>query len=172
VGSNCYESSDTGGSNNYGNGLISLTPLGATEGIRTQITYYGHTAGDDNGLTGLNSLRYKNIPDYHVAYAKGNGTKLPILPYGTILKITNESNNKTVYAIVADVGNFGPYGRYNNEVFLDLPYPTTYAALGYPASKKDYVRFKVVGELSKAERKKWNGKNLAELCKENNIKLG
>ena len=135
---------------------------------KTQATSYGHTAGDDNGLTGWDGLHYNKvkgcgvaIPTYCIKGAS-NYNKTYIQQdcpefekgYGTIVKIKNPRNGKEVNAIVNDCGNFGPHNTYNHTTLLDLQ-PNTQKALGFKGGTHE-VQYKVIGHWDK-DKTKGNG---------------
>lgn len=137
----------TGGSTSSGNfdNEISGGDDGETTGSWTtgRCTYYGQSSDDDNLLTGWMGIYYPNATGYHVAVPTVAGRIYPSIPYGTVLVVRNPDNGRSVRAVVADVGNFGPNGDYNTDAILDLPYPTTYQALGQPTR----VSYAYTGEV-------------------------
>lgn len=119
-----------------------------------EATTYGY-GGDDNGVCGWNSLRYHDIDGCHVAIpkycikrsssyrSKYHKADFPQFTgdYGQILEVRNPDNGKSVLAVIADCGSFGPHGKYNPNAALDLP-PNTFNALGlghgtYPIEFRD-----------------------------------
>lgn len=117
-------------------------------------TTYGY-GGDDNGVCGWNGLRYHDIDGCHVAIpkycikrsssyrSKYHKADFPQFTgdYGQILEVRNPDNGKSVLAVIADCGSFGPHGKYNPNAALDLP-PNTFNALGlghgtYPIEFRD-----------------------------------
>lgn len=133
----------------------------------------GHTAttygyrGDDNGICGWNGINYHNVKGCHVAiptycvkqancynsaWAKQDFPELAN-GYGTVLEIRSPETGKTVKAVAADSGNFGPHNTYNHNTALDLP-PNTYKALGLGESTYE-IEYRVVGYVDS-----WNGEQL------------
>lgn len=121
-------------------------------------TIYGHTSGDDNGICGWNGINYHNIKGCHVAIPMncitGSDSNFPEFSgkYGTVLEVKNPKNNKTVKAVVADCGNFGPNGKYNHTTALDLP-PNTQNALDIHDNQS--IHYRVVGHIDS-----WDGSQL------------
>lgn len=130
-------------------------------------TTYGNTSSDDNGICGWNGLNYHNISGCHVAiptycikqascynsiWANDDFPELAN-GYGTVLEVRSPDTGRTVKAVVADCGNFGPHNKYNHETALDLP-PNTYNALGLSPGKHS-IEYRVVGSV-----KSWNGEQL------------
>lgn len=121
-------------------------------------TVYGGE-GDDNGICGWNGINYNTISGCHVAIPMscitGTDSNFPEFSrgYGTVLEVRNPDNGNTVVAVVADCGNFGPNGTYNNTAALDLP-PNTQRALGIFTSHS--IEYRVIGYIDS-----WNGEQLS-----------
>lgn len=129
-------------------------------------TCYGWV-GDDNGVCGWNSIRFREansntmlitgchvaVPTYCIkqascyndSYAQEDFPELSG-GYGTILEIRSRETGKTCRAVVADCGNFGPHNKYNHDTALDLP-PNTLNALGLSKSTHP-IEYRVVGSVS------------------------
>lgn len=119
---------------------------------------YGY-ANDDNGIAGWGSINYRNITGCHVAiptYCIKQASNynydrmMKYFPefkdgYGTLLEVRNPDNGKTVRAVVADCGSFGPENSYNHSAALDLP-PNTFNALGLGHGTYK-IHYRVVGKV-------------------------
>ena len=122
-------------------------------------TIYGNTVGDDNGICGWNGINYHTIKGCHVAIPisciTGPDDNFPEFSqgYGTVLEVRNPKNGKSVVAVVADCGNFGPNGTYNNTTALDLP-PNTQNALDIHDSQS--IEYRYIGHVSS-----WGGEQLS-----------
>lgn len=133
----------------------------------------GHTAttygyrGDDNGICGWNGINYHNISGCHVAiptycvkqancynsaWAKQDFPEFAN-GYGTVIELRSPDTGKTVKAVAADSGNFGPHNTYNHNTAVDMP-PNTYKALGLGENTYD-IEYRVVGHVDS-----WNGEQL------------
>lgn len=122
-------------------------------------TVYGNTASDDNGICGWNGINYHTIKGCHVAIPisciTGSDDNFPEFSqgYGTVLEVRNPKNGKSVVVVVADCGNFGPNGKYNNTAALDLP-PNTQNALDIHDSQS--IEYRYIGHVSS-----WGGEQLS-----------
>ncbi len=152
-------------SNNGGNGSTSsgtnITISGSFGEWITKwtCTVYGNTTSDDNGICGWNGINYHTIKGCHVAIPisciTGSDDNFPEFSqgYGTVLEVRNPKNGKSVVAVVADCGNFGPNGKYNNTAALDLP-PNTQNALDIHDSQS--IEYRYIGHVSS-----WGGEQLS-----------
>lgn len=78
-------------------------------------SHYGHGDGYHGKRMANGQILDKNKFTCAVPLIKG--TKKPLYPFGTKLKITNPETNKSVIVVVTDTGPFSRYGR-----ILDLSY--------------------------------------------------
>mgnify|MGYP004626126649 FL=1 len=142
-------------------------------------TIYGNSAEDDNGILGWNGKNYHTINGCHVAIPmsciNNNDSNFPEFSkgYGTVLEVRNPKNGKSVIAVVADCGDFGPNGNNNKKAALDLP-PNTQNALDVHDTQN--IEYRYVGYINS-----WNGEQVitttnANLSKSdvvnNAVKLG
>lgn len=152
--------SSNGGSSSSGSGTnITISGSFGEWITKWTCTVYGNTASDDNGICGWNGINYHNIKGCHVAIPisciTGSDDNFPEFSqgYGTVLEVRNPKNGKSVVAVVADCGNFGPNGKYNNTTALDLP-PNTQNALGIYDSQS--IEYRYIGHVSS-----WGGEQLS-----------
>ncbi len=158
----CVSYSVIGGESESNTGSVTNITISDSFGewiTKWTCTIYGNTVGDDNGICGWNGINYHTIKGCHVAIPisciTGPDDNFPEFSqgYGTVLEVRNPKNGKSVVAVVADCGNFGPNGTYNNTTALDLP-PNTQNALDIHDSQS--IEYRYIGHVSS-----WGGEQLS-----------